>query len=94
MTLLDYANARECVVLDYAAHVAPNVVELPLGHPDFDDQSGPFDDLAGVIDADGAWQWDGRDSPRDPNRNTIARMTARPLPERWRELTNEPTPRD
>ncbi len=41
-------------------------------------QSLPFDlaDINGTIRDDGTWEWDGEDSPKDWNGNTIHKMNA------------------
>ena len=79
MTLLEYANAREYVVLFYVGVGAPAGDHTPIGHPhiDFAERRGLLD-LEGTIDGEGQWQWNGEGDPTDDRRNTIYRLTAYP----------------
>ena len=77
VSLIDYANAREDVVLFWASYGTPTGDYATLNHPDMDfagEQS--LNDLTGTVDADGDWRWDGEGEPVDHRNNTITKLHA------------------
>lgn len=91
ITLLDYANDREDVVVSWWTHVRPDVVEYPAGDPSWE-EDGALDglyQLTGRVAEDGSWAWDGVGSPTDGRGNTIASVFATVDAEAWAKLTDE-----
>jgi hypothetical protein len=83
VTLGDYANQREKVVLFWVSHGQPAGYFTPLGYPDIDfDERHNLLDLVGNIDETG-WHWNGVGNPTDDRANTITRMSAFPDAEQW-----------
>ncbi len=77
VTLAEYANDREDVVLFVAGIGMPTGDYAPLGHPDLDfaERRGLLD-LSGTVDEHGDWRWDGEGSPRDDRANSITQLHA------------------
>lgn len=90
MTLNDYANDREHVVLFVAGVGMPTGDHFRLGSPDDDyaDRRGLLD-LTGTVDAHDAWEWDGAGNPTDDRGNTIYKVQAFVGPRKWAELETE-----
>jgi hypothetical protein len=87
ISLLDYANDRDHVVLYWASVGVPRGSDTPLGYPeiDFADRNGLLE-LTGTVDEDGDWVWDCEGDPRDDQRNTITRLYAGPARGRWEAI--------
>jgi hypothetical protein len=77
MTLNDYANERENVVLFWASGGTPGGEYAPLGNPDLDfaDRRGLLN-MNGDVDDSGDWRWDGEGNPADDNANSITKLHA------------------
>ena len=77
MTLNDYANAREDVVIFWAGFACPTGDYTVAGYPDLDfaERNGLLD-LEGEIDAAGDWRWNGEGNPTDDRNNTITKVHA------------------
>ena len=90
ITLLDYANARDNVVLFYASFGKPTGEYEVMGHRemDFADERG-VDLLTGTIDADGMWSWDGEGEPTDNQRSTITKLQAYVDAKRWSAIVKD-----
>ena len=90
MTLNDFANARDDVVLFWTSVGVPTGDYAPLGHSalDFADRRGLLD-LEGEIDAAGDWQWSGLGNPTDDRANTILRLRAYPDQAKWAAIVAE-----
>lgn len=90
VTLNDYANDRDYVVLCWASVGTPMGSSTPLGHPDLDfaDRNGLLE-LTGEVDEFGEWEWDGEGRPSDDNRNTITQLSAAPAEGRWKAIVAE-----
>jgi len=95
MTLIDYVNANEHVVLFWRSVGTPGGDYSPLGHADSDfaDARG-LNDLEGKVDeVAGDWMWDGipgnDGKPTDHYGNTILRLHAYVDPDRWAILNQE-----
>jgi hypothetical protein len=90
LTLNDYANEREDVVLFWTSIGTPMGDYTPLGYPDIDfaDRRGLLG-LGGTIDDDGDWLWDGEGNPTDDRSNTIMRLHAYIDAKKWRSLVEE-----
>jgi hypothetical protein len=90
MTLNEYANDRENVVLFWAGVGTPAGDYAPLGHPDLDfaDRRGLLD-LTGTVDTDGDWHWDGKGSPTDGRANSITKLHAYADAKVWASLVKE-----
>ena len=87
ISLLDYSNDRENVVIWIAGIGHPTGISARLGDPDqpWADELGLYD-FKGTVDADGRWQWDGQGSPKDERNNSILQMTAHVHAAMWAEL--------
>lgn len=90
MTLNDYVNDRESVVLFWAGVGCPAGDYTVLGHPDLDfaERRGLLD-LSGTVDAEGDWRWDGEGDPLDDQGNTIYKLHAYADTTRWEEMAEE-----
>lgn len=87
MTLADYANQRENVILFYAGVGAPTGDYVQLGCPDDDfAERRNLLDLSGTIDTEGDWRWNGEGNPSDDRANTIYKLHAYVDPKKWAEL--------
>lgn len=84
MTLRDYANGRENVVLFWASVGTPGGDYAPLGNPDWDfaERRGLLD-MDGLVDVEGGWRWDGYGDPRDDRQNSLTRLHAYVDAPRW-----------
>lgn len=90
MTLREYANDREHVVLFWSSTGQPAGDHVPLGNPDFDmPERLELLDLDGRVNERGDWLWDGHGDPRDDFGNTILRLQAHCNPGRWQALVDE-----
>jgi hypothetical protein len=89
-TLLDYANARENVVLFFAGVGFPTGAYTLIGHPDFDfaDRRGLLE-LEGEIDADGDWRWNGNGNPTDDSANSLTKLHAYVSAKAYAEIVEE-----
>lgn len=90
ISLLDYANDREYVVLFWSSVGTPTGSSVPLGYPDLDfaDRNGLLE-LTGTVNESDDWQWDGEGHPTDDQRNTITRLTAYETELKWNEIVAE-----
>jgi hypothetical protein len=90
ISLLDYCNDRENVVIFYAGIGSPTGQETVSGHPHLDEATRlGFDDLTGEVDAEGDWHWDGQGTPRDSRRNTITKVQAYVSEKRYAAIVDE-----
>lgn len=90
VTLADYANEREDVVLFFAGVADPTGDYTPLGYPDLDfAERRRLLDLTGTVDANGDWQWDGEGNPTDDRANTIYKLHAYVDAKRWETIVEE-----
>lgn len=90
MTLHDYANDRDYVVICWAGVGRPMGDMAVLGHPDLDfaDRNGLLE-LNGEVDEFGEWEWDGEWRPTDDQRNPITQLSAAPAEVRWKKIVAE-----
>jgi hypothetical protein len=90
ITLLDYANDREYVVVNWRSVGTPMGSSTPLGYPDLDfaDRNGLLE-LSGDVDEGGVWEWDGEGRPTDDLRNSILQIEAGPSKHRWEKIIAE-----
>ena len=89
MTLRDYINEREYVVVSAAGLGFPAGELFPAGHPDMD-----FVERVGLLDLNGEetngnWHWDGHGGPRDDRGNSITEVAAYPAERAWKRLVAE-----
>jgi hypothetical protein len=90
MTLNDYANQRENVVIFWASTGKPMGDYALLGHPDWDfAESRGLLDLQGFLDPDLDWRWNGKGKPTDMRGNTITKLSAYVDSELWKELAGK-----
>ena len=91
ITLTDYANAREHVVMFDASSGHPLGEHTALGHPELSAyaEESDFLDLTGTIDGEGTWNWDGEGGPTDCQGNTITKLKSYIDAERWKEIVKE-----
>lgn len=90
ITLNDYANAREDVVLFFAGQGCPGGDYTPLGHYDLDFADRNYLlDLEGTVDDKGDWHWDGEGDPTDDQGNSIYQLHAYVDPLKWESLDEE-----
>ena len=87
LSLNDYANAREDVVLFFTSTACPTGDNTPLGYPDLDfaDRRGLLD-LSGTVDEAGDWRWDGEGEPSDDRSNSVTKLHAYVAPTQWAEI--------
>lgn len=90
VTLTDYANDRDNVVLFWAAVGTPLGDHTPLGYPDLDfaDRQGLLD-LTGTVDDAGDWLWDGEGEPTGYHANSITTLHAFVSAKRWNAIVEE-----
>jgi len=88
ITLADYANARESVVLFWAGNGAAGGSYDLLGNPDWELYCGDVLDLTGTVDESGDWHWDGHGNPTDEKGNTVYRLHAYVDAAKWAALAN------
>lgn len=88
ISLRDYANSQEYVVLFWVSQGQSSGAETPLNYPDID-TADDWLDLRGYIDINGVWQWDGNGKPKDCRRNSVYRLSASSDENRWNELVSE-----
>jgi hypothetical protein len=90
ITLQDYCEARENVVIFFAGFGQPTGDYTLAGHPEFDfaDRRGLLD-LTGAVDSEGAWQWDGDGEPTDDRGNSITKIQAFSDAEQWTAIVQE-----
>ncbi len=90
VTLLDYADEREGVVLFWAGIGCPTGEHTVLGYPDLNfAERNNLLDLSGTVDADGDWNWDGDGKPTDDRGNSITKLQAFIDPNRWAGIVQE-----
>ena len=77
MTLNDFCNARENVIIFYSGIGCPTGDYTVAGNPDLDfaDRRGLLD-LDGEIDSAGDWRWSGEGKPTDDSANSITKIHA------------------
>lgn len=90
VTLAEYANKREYVVLFWAGVLCPAGEEQVLGHPDLDyaEQLGIYD-LTGAVDEEGTWCWDGQGDPTDKRGNSITKLRAWVDAQAWADIAGD-----
>ncbi len=90
VSLLDYSNDRENVVLFCVSHGMPMGDHFRLGtlDDDFAERRNLLN-LLGTVGASGDWYWNGEDEPIDDQFNTIRSLHAYVDAGRWQELAGE-----
>lgn len=90
MTLNDYANDRNDVVLFWVSVGCPTGDYTPLGYPDLDfaERRGLLE-LNGTVDEANNWHWDGKGSPTDDQLNSITKLHAYADAWRWAAIIEE-----
>jgi hypothetical protein len=90
MTLQDYANDREGVIIFFAGTADPAGDHTVAGYPDLDfaERRSLFD-LTGTVDANGDWHWDGKGKPTDDRANTIYKVHAYVDAGKWAAIVEE-----
>jgi hypothetical protein len=90
ISLLDYANGRNKVVVFATTIGDPMGDYFPSGHPDLDvgEQYGLYD-IEGEVDDGGDWHWDGEGSPRDDQGNSFTKIQAYSDPKAWGRIVDE-----
>jgi hypothetical protein len=90
ITLCDYANEREYVVMFWVGFGNPTGDYAVIGHPDLDfaERRGLLE-LIGIVDEDGEWFWDGKGDPRDDRRNSITQVSAISNQAKWQSIVEE-----
>lgn len=88
VSLLDYANARESVVLFWAGVGQPGGSYCRLGDPD-DGTADAWLNCTGTVDADGDWRWDGECDIYDGRSNTVYKLHAYTDPTKWADLLDD-----
>lgn len=90
MTLAEYANSRENVVLFWAGVGCPMGDYDLIGHPAFDfAECRELLDLEGEVDAEGDWNWNGQSNPTDWLGNSITKLQAYTSADRWDAIVEE-----
>lgn len=90
MTLNEYANEREHVVLFVVGVGCPTGDYTPLGNPDFDfAERHNLLDLDGTVDEHGDWQWNGKGNPLDDRLNSITKLHAYSDAAQWNRIVEE-----
>ena len=90
ISLNDYANGREGVVLFCVSTAVPTGDYFPLGHSDIDfaDRNGLLE-LSGTVDESGDWRWDGEGEPADDRGNTVTKLHAYVGEKQWAAIVEE-----
>jgi hypothetical protein len=90
ISLSDYTNDRDYVVLFCAGVGCPMGDHFPLGyeHIDYAERRGLLD-LTGTIGSDGGWNWDGEGNPTDDRLNSITKLQAFVSQTRWESEVHE-----
>jgi len=84
MTLLDFANEKNEVILRWISEGTPAGAIAALYPPDLDfAEDRDLYGLEGEIDDSGRWQWDGEGEPTDYQQNSIRNLSAHVSPEDW-----------
>lgn len=76
ITLTEVVAKFDHPVLFWTSVGSPAGVEEVLGDPDWEVSIRGWEDLEGMIDSEGNWQWDGDGNPFDLRSNTVLRVTA------------------
>lgn len=89
VTLLDYANDRDQVVVFWHTAVDRDIRYYPAGSPDWE-ADGILDKLyplQGTVAETGDWVWDGEGDPTDARGNSIEAVSADIDAKAWKRLT-------
>jgi hypothetical protein len=90
ITLSDYADTHEHLVLYVVGIGLPRGMHTVIGHPDLDfAERRELLDLPGFLDTEGWWNWDGTGTPTDDNGNSITVLQAFESPSRWNGIVKK-----
>lgn len=90
VTLSEYIETRDSVILFWAGVGCPVGAYNLLGHPNFDfaDRRGLLA-LSGTVDRFDTWAWDGEGYPLDDRSNSITKIEAYCDRRKWEEIEQE-----
>lgn len=90
MTLLEFTESRNDVVMFWVSIGQPAGDYEPLGNPWFDfAERRSLVDLEGEVNASGVWQWTGEGRPRDDRGNSITKVEAYEDERKHKEICDE-----
>ena len=89
MTLNQFINQNDYVILFTAGIGFPSGNEFPLGYPDIRlAEDCCLLELRGVVEKD-QWEWDGFDKPKDYQGNSFTKIQAYSNETKWNRLTDD-----
>jgi hypothetical protein len=90
MTLAEFCENREHVVVFWAGIGCPMGDYAPAGYPDMDFvERRELLDLDGKVDPEGCWRWLGEGRVFDDRGNSIQKLEAYCSEEQWKRMVSD-----